>query len=325
MKILSSIILTILLVTGYVAYTLPKTPVMKQDFIVNRGETVASLPKKLSIAVNPTLFKFYTRFFVGNFNLQAGTYSIDKDTTLDGLFAEALRNPTSKDIAITLLPGWNIWDMDAYLTKEGVIKAGEFTLAAQSIPDGLKKSFPFTAKLTTLEGFLVPDTYRIAPESTAGDIVKLLVQTFDERVYKQFDFETDSELYEALVFASIVEKEEKSSVNKPVVAGILKKRYAEKMPIGADATVCYAYSLTMTDCTPAFIGDHIYEKTTYNTRNSLKLPPTPISNPSIETIRSTMQSEPSKYYYYLHDNDGVIHYGKTLEEHNRNKMQYLGR
>jgi UPF0755 protein len=81
----------------------------------------------------------------------------------------------------------------------------------------------------------------------------------------------------------------------------------------------------MTDCTPAFIWDHIYEKTAYNTRNTLKLPPTPISNPSIDTIRATIGSQSSKYYYYLHDNDGVIHYGKTLEDHNRNRVEYLGK
>ena len=97
------------------------------------------------------------------------------------------------------------------------------------------------------------------------------------------------------------------------------------MPIGADATVCYAYRLTMNDCTPTFIGEHIYEKTAYNTRNTLNLPPTPISNPSIDTIRATLYSESSKYYYYLHDDSGVIHYGKTLEEHNRNRELYLGK
>lgn len=153
----------------------------------------------------------------------------------------------------------------------------------------------------------------------------MLLEAFDERVYKEFDFTSDAELYEMLIFASILEKEEKSSVNKPIVAGILQKRYREKWFIGADATVCYAYRLMMSDCTPGFISDHIYEKTAYNTRNSLDLPPTPIANPSIDTIRATINSEPSKYYYYLHDDSGNIHYAKTLEEHNRNRVQYLGK
>ena len=61
-----------------IAYIFPQTTVVKQDFIVNRGDTVASLPKKLSISVNPTLFKVYTRLFVKNFTLQAGPLSVVK-------------------------------------------------------------------------------------------------------------------------------------------------------------------------------------------------------------------------------------------------------
>lgn len=158
-----------------------------------------------------------------------------------------------------------------------------------------------------------------------NDIIQTLLKAFDTSIYKEFNFTSDIELYETLIFASIVEKEEKIGVNKPIVAGILQKRYAEKWFIGADATVCYAYRLTMDDCTPTFIGEHIYEKTAYNTRNSLALPPTPIANPSIATIIATINSEPSQYYYYLHDDSGNIHYGKTLEEHNRNRVLYLGK
>lgn len=326
MKILSFLVVLCVIFGGY--YTtrvIPHTLVSSQDFIVNRGDTVATLPKKLGIDINSIAFKLYTRFFVNNFTLQAGTYSVPKGTTIATLFSQVLKNPVSKDITITLLPGWNIWDIDAYLTKEGIIKAWEFTTSAENISPTLQKKYPFLSQVTTLEGFLIPDTYRISPEAGAQTIINMLVQAFNDRIYKEFTFASDSELYETLIFASILEKEEKSSMNKPTVAGILQKRYREKMPIGADATVCYGYRLTMSDCTPSFIGDHIYEKNPYNTRSTLGLPPTPIANPSVETIQATINSEPSKYYYYLHDNDGVIHYGKTLEEHNKNRVQYLGK
>lgn len=273
--------------------------------------------------MNPALFKIYTKFFVKNFTLQAGSYFIEKNTTLEELFAQVLRNLTTKDLTITLLPGWNIWDMDAYLTKQGIIRSGDFTASAENISDTTKKGFPFLNKVNTLEGFLVPDTYRISPDASVDDIIKTLLKAFNARVYKEFNFTSNSKLYEMLVFASIVEKEEKSSTNKPVVAGILKKRHNEKMALGADATVCYEFRLTMNDCTPTFIGNHIYEKSAYNTRSSNKLPPTPIANPSIDTILATINSESSKYYYYLHDDEGVIHYGKTLEEHNGNRVRYL--
>ena len=325
MKTLSFLIFFCLLFIGYTAYIIPEITVGKQEFIVNRGDTVATLPKKLEININSTLFKIYTRFFLKNFILQPGTYSIQKYTTLSKLFSDILTHPTSKDITITLLPGWNIWDIDAYLTKQGIIKAGEFTASAENISPAMKTDFPFLEKVTTLEGFLTPDTYRISPEADSDAIIKILLNAFNNTIYKEFNFTSHTKLYEILIFASILEKEEKSSVNKPIVAGILQKRYDEKMPIGADATVCYAYHLTMTECTPTFIWEHIYEKTPYNTRSSLNLPPTPIANPSVDTIQSTLASQSSKYYYYLHDMDGIIHYGKTLEDHNRNRVEYLGK
>ncbi|MDD5197886.1 MAG: endolytic transglycosylase MltG [Candidatus Gracilibacteria bacterium] len=325
MKLLLLIITVSLLGFWYITSVFPNTVVTKQDFIVNRGETIANLPKKLGINVNPTLFKIYTRLAIKNFPFQAGTYSIEKDTTIKGLFDQVLKNPISKDITITLLPGWNIWDMDAYLTKQGIIQAGDFTKSAENITDAMRKEFPFLGKVTTLEGFLVPDTYRISPEASTKMIIQTLLKAFNDKIYNEFNFTSDAKLYETLIFASIVEKEEKNSANKPIVAGILQKRYAERWFIGADATVCYAYRLTMNDCTPVFIGEHIYEKTPYNTRNNLNLPPTPIANPSVDTIRATVNSEPSKYYYYLHDSDGVIHYAKNEEEHNRNRVLYLGK
>ena len=118
---------------------------------MNRGETIQNLPKKLGINVSSTLFKIYTRFVIKDFLFQAGTYSIKEDTTLELLFSEVLKNPVSKDITITLLPGWNIWDMDSYLAKQGIIRAGEFTKSAENISEALRKDFPFLGKATTLE------------------------------------------------------------------------------------------------------------------------------------------------------------------------------
>ena len=67
--------------------------------------------------------------------------------------------------------------------------------------------------------------------------------------------------------ASIVEREERDSSQKPIVADILAKRVKEGIPMGADATVCYGYAKTQKQCTPTFIGSVIHEKSAYNTRN----------------------------------------------------------
>ena len=132
-----------------------------------------------------------------------------------------------------------------------------------------------------------------------------------------------SDAYDTLILASIVEREERNEKNQPIVAGILKKRHDEWTPIGADATVCYGYAKTHKDCTPAFIANVINQKNPYNTRNMRGYPPTPISTITKDTWKAAMNPESSSYYYYLHDNDGIIHYARTLEEHVANKQKYL--
>jgi UPF0755 protein len=129
--------------------------------------------------------------------------------------------------------------------------------------------------------------------------------------------------YENLILASIVEREERRSTEKPIVAGILAKRVKEGIAMGADATVCYGYAKTQKQCTPAFIASVIGEKNPYNTRSKIGYSPTPISSISADTWEAVINSKFSPYYYYLHDNDGVIHYATTNTEHNINKQKYL--
>ncbi len=120
-----------------------------------------------------------------------------------------------------------------------------------------------------------------------------------------------------------MEREERNSREKAKVAGILEKRYQEGMQIGADAALCYPRKIPSQSCTPSIIVEELYKDSPYNIRKKVGLPPTPISNPSKETILATLIPEVTTYYYYLHADDGQIYYGRTLEEHNANKRKYL--
>lgn len=135
---------------------------------------------------------------------------------------------------------------------------------------------------------------------------------------------TPENAYQTLILASILEREEKTEKNRPIVAGILKKRVKEGIAMGADATVCYDYEKTFKECTPTFIASVIrdYDKP-YNTRKTRGYPPTPISSVSISAWKAAAHPETSPYYYYLHDNDGKIHYAEGLDGHNANVQKYL--
>lgn len=96
------------------------------------------------------------------------------------------------------------------------------------------------------------------------------------------------------------------------------------MKIDADITLCYGLKTSYTDCTPSIIARNVNDANNkYNTRAVRGLPPTTICNPTRESINAVVNPQSSDYLYYLHDMEGNIHYGKTLEEHNANKAKYL--
>lgn len=172
---------------------------------------------------------------------------------------------------------------------------------------------------------MYPDTFRIRPDSKLEDVLSTLLSTFQSRIYDKIPANRKKDFINTLKLASILEKEERNPDNKAIVAGILLKRVQLKIPLGADATLCYVKLQSTRECTPAYIVDQLSSTSPYNTRKYSGFPPTPISNPSKDTWLAALNPEPSEYLYYLHDDRGDIHYARTNEEHNLNRVRYLGK
>ncbi len=290
---------------------------------IGKGETLSTLDSILHIDISHNRYKLWLRFFALNRQLEVGTYTVITPVTLDTFIRENLDTPTHTDLTITLLPGWNTYDMDAYFQEKNILGVGVFMETAITDFPMLQKKYRFLEWASSLEGFLLPDTYRVRKDATAHEILEVMLHQFEIKIAPEYLKMDPKKAYETLILASIVEREERNSYEQPIVAGILAKRLVEGMPIGADATVCYGYAKTQSQCTPSFIASVIYDPNPYNTRSTQGLPPTPISSIKVDTWNHTLHSESSEYYYYLHDSDGVIHYGKTLEEHSANKKKYL--
>jgi UPF0755 protein len=111
---------------------------------------------------------------------------------------------------------------------------------------------------------------------------------------------------------------------KKLIAGIIWKRYDEGIHLGIDATTRYEKVIQQgAKWTDPLYFDDFARETPYNTRKKIGLPPTAIANPGEKALVSAANPMYSENYYYLHDNRGKIHYGKTLQEHNANKYKYL--
>jgi UPF0755 protein len=148
---------------------------------------------------------------------------------------------------------------------------------------------------------------------------------------------------QAIILASIVEREAAKDGDRPVVAAILVKRFKEGMKLDADATVQYAVATntfsnclirSSAPCSPEEINDFTWWPASltqadldfdspYNTRKYAVLPPTPICNPGLAALSVVATAQPTDYLFYLTDKTGVTHFAKTIEQHNANVAAYL--
>ncbi len=298
-------------------------------YTLDKWATVNTLPASLKLKIPDWKYKLWVKYFAPKIeNLQAGGYKVDSTLELDEVFRTILVKPVFTDLTITILPGWNSYDIDDYLYRKDIIEnPGDFLMALRDGFGKYQSEYTFLHWVTSMEGFLYPDTYRIPKTANADTVARKLLDEWQKRIWPTYtqSWSISSKLtpYQELILASIVEREEWSLSEQTVVAGILMKRVLERIPMGADATVCFGYAKTQKQCTPSFIGSVIAEKHPYNTRNKQGFPPTPIASISEWTWNAVLHTESSPYYYYLHDLNGAIHYAKTLAEHNANKAKYI--
>lgn len=178
------------------------------------------------------------------------------------------------------------------------------------------------------EGYMFPDTYLIPKDATAQNIAARLRQTFDEKVDSKIFQKASHNLpeKEVVILASLIEREAKTNQEKPIIAGILQNRLNARLALQVDATVQYAKGYdTAKNTWWSQVSQEDYQavKSPYNTYQIAGLPPQPLANPGLESIRAAASPAQTEYFYYLHDREGKIHYAKTIEEHNKNVREYL--
>jgi UPF0755 protein len=184
-------------------------------------------------------------------------------------------------------------------------------------------------KAKSYEGTLFPDTYEFNADASEETIINTMRDNFTNKTQ---DVLTDASLAkiglskeQVLILASIVEREVVTESDRKIVAGILIKRLKEGMTLGADATTQYAMAPKgNNDWWPKNLTPNDLESTSpYNTRKTVGLPPTPICSPGLISIKAVVEPQSTEFYYYLTDSQGITHFAKTLNEHNKNIAKYL--
>lgn len=291
---------------------------------------VAATLKEHGIITSALAFRFYLQMKGLDTGIRTGRFSIPEDASFSDI-AKILASAEGRETAITIPEGYTVAQIDELLVEKGFIQPGELIGCAASC---VFASFEFISdregiagsneeRSRRLEGYLFPDTYFVNPdEFVAKFFLERMLGTFRTRIIDGLkdDFaESKRPLEDIIVMASLIERETATDPERPVVSGILWKRFDANLGLAVDATVRY---ILKKDTEPLTKTD-LETDSPYNTRKYVGLPPGAIANPGLESIRAALHPEDSPYWYYLHGKDGMIRYAETNDEHNLNKAKYL--
>ncbi|HLA03736.1 MAG TPA: endolytic transglycosylase MltG [Patescibacteria group bacterium] len=290
-----------------------------QIFVIRPGEPTAQIAQKLKKA-NLVKSALAFRLLVSQMgiakNIQAGDFRLSP-------------NMSSREIAQLLTHG----AIDVWVTlPEGLRVEEQAQIIENNLNFGANESFVFDKTeyiKIAKEGYMFPDTYLIPKDATAQDVAAKLEETFDAKVADELlaqGEENNVSSEDVIILASLLEREARTDEEKPIIAGILLNRLEAGMPLQVDATVQYAkgYGTAQNTWWPTVtVADYQSVKSAYNTYLFVGLPPSPIANPGLASIKAAANPAQTSSFYYMHDREGKIHYAETADEHQRNIDEYL--
>lgn len=318
---LALVILTPLVL--YQFYLSQLTPVSNEEtpirFVINPGQPLKHIAANLEeqkLIKSALAFRILVTQMGITTKIQAGDYRLKP-------------NQTSQDIAKTLTHG----ALDIWITfPEGLRVEEQAQILEEKLNDSTNENYQFNKEeyiKIAQEGYMFPDTYLIPKDATANQVAEKLRGTFDDKVTKALlgkgnKFKLTEN--QVVILASLIERESRTIEEKAIISGILHNRLKIGMALQVDATVQYGKGYDVAKKSwwpPVFLEEYKTVKSKYNTYLINGLPPAPIANPGLESIRAAAEPAQTDYLYYLHDAKGKIHYATTAEDHSQNIKDYL--
>jgi len=302
-------------------------PTASYDLEVSPGETAGDVAARLQeagIVRNAALFRAYLRYRGLDVGIKTGGYFVRGSMSVRQL-ADTLQTALPDESVLTIPEGWRVEQIAAALPIEGITLGPEdFLAAAGEAPTGYSFSADLSGLIRT-EGFLFPDTYRLSETTGASDLVHLMLDNFEQRLTPEIRQGFTSQglsLYQAVTLASIVEREAAAADERPLIASVFLNRLSAGMNLDADPTVQYALGWqTEGGWWKAPLTEYDLEiDSPYNTYRYPGLPPGPIANPGLDTLRSVGFPAETDYLYFraLCDGSGMHAFASSFEEHLQN-------
>jgi UPF0755 protein len=289
------------------------------EIVVPAGASARAIAQALrenGVDVNADLFVAAARWTEATQKLRAGRYEITRGMRIADVIDRLVRGETLKE-RLTIVEGWTFREMRAALALHPLLKRDSEKMTDAQLLAALGSTEPHP------EGLFAPDTYVFDAGSSDLDILRQSYRAQQNRLAKAWqDRAADLPLkspYEALVLASIVEKETGQSAERGMIAGVFVNRLRIGMLLQTDPTVIYGLG-------EKFDGNlrkrDLTADTPYNTYTRAGLPPTPIALPGPASIEAALRPEQTRALYFVARGDGTSQFSETLAEHNRAVARY---
>ena len=261
------------------------------------------------------LLKFLARINENSHQIKAGIYKFNSTMGLNDIYEKLVKG--SQDFKITIPEGKTVAETaDILKSKIEDFDTGRFVDLAQN-PAFIKS---LKLEIPSLEGYLMPSTYFFGPAMREEELMRKMVEAFEVAVKETLAGVANDEytFQEHLIMASLIEREARLDEDRPIIASVILNRLKKGMPLQIDASVHYA----LKDWSRPLTYADLKTDSPYNTYQNKGLPPGPICNPRMASLKATYETPPTDYLFYVLKGDGKHAFAATAAEHEKNVQFY---
>lgn len=291
-------------------------------FVVERGDSLASVARKLEeagLVRDARAVVWLARLRGLSSKLRAGEYRLSAALTPGEMLAH-ISEGRVVTYEVSFPEGFTARQIGERLDARDLVDAAAFAAAVRDADLAARLEIP----ASNLEGYLYPETYRLPRGLAADEVASIMVEHFKQAWREILDWAGDHtlDMHDLVTLASIVEKETGVPDERPLIASVFANRLARGMRLESDPTVIYGI--------PGFDGnlrrsDLDDGENPYNTYQIRGLPPGPIANPGIDSLRAAVHPADTDYLYFVSRNDGTHVFSRSYRDHVNAVNQYQRR
>jgi UPF0755 protein len=288
----------------------PKEKVRHTLFTIEKGQNIEQIAfhlKRQGYIRSELFFITLIRFSGNARKVKSGQYDLSSGMKSTDILQKFVRGVVAT-IKFTVPEGLTIQQIADLLEHEGIVSSDQFIEATKEPRTLNKYNIPFK----TAEGFLFPDTYIVAKDLTSSQIVDLMIERFffTLRNISSGKYE-EEEMKKLVIIASLVEKEARLDTERPVISAVFYNRLAKGKRLESCATIQYILGKTK----ERLLYSDLRIDSPYNTYLNAGLPPGPISNPGLGSLKAAIQPADVDYLFFVSKRDGSHYFSTTYEEH----------